>query len=229
MPPRAMNRTMRYRPAISSSREKAGPRCASSGIATVGAESADVTSSVGGPSAGLTGGSGASSGGRTRRSSGGGLMGDFGQRSRKRRDYVMRGDHHPRRDQTLGCRAGTASGTFSVDRAHIFPLVSNPLSSGVRSSMPLPPSVRLGAEGRKLDPKLRMVRNGSSTVNAVRAEQCAAVSLAPDSPLLQKVSLQRDGAGAHQGRAAGGRFAEAAHGRARRRARQRLHHHDRPG
>jgi subtilisin family serine protease len=57
--------------------------------------------------------------------------------------------------------------------------------------MPLPPSVRLGAEGRKLDPKLRMVRNGSSTVNAVRAEQCAAVSLAPDSPLLQKVPLQR--------------------------------------
>src|SRR5688572_28014772 len=58
--------------------------------------------------------------------------------------------------------------------------------------MPLPPSVRLGAEGRKLDPKLRMVRNGSSTVNAVRAEQCAAVSLAPDSPLLQEVPLQRD-------------------------------------
>jgi subtilisin family serine protease len=58
--------------------------------------------------------------------------------------------------------------------------------------MPLPPSVRLGAEGRKLDPKLRMVRNGSSTVNAVRAEQCAAVSLAPDSPLLQKVPVQRD-------------------------------------
>src|SRR5262245_60388748 len=47
-----------------------------------------------------------------------------------------------------------------------------------------------GPEGRKLDPKLRMVANGSSTVNAVRAEQCAAVSLAEDSPLLQKLPPQ---------------------------------------
>jgi subtilisin family serine protease len=57
------------------------------------------------------------------------------------------------------------------------------------------PGPHFGPEGRKLDPKLRMVANGSSIVNAVRAEQCAAVTLAQDSPLLQRVPLQR-GAGA---------------------------------
>ena len=50
----------------------------------------------------------------------------------------------------------------------------------------------LGPEGRKLDPKLRMVANGSSKVNAVRAEQCAAVSLPRDSPLLDEISRQLD-------------------------------------
>jgi subtilisin family serine protease len=36
-----------------------------------------------------------------------------------------------------------------------------------------------------------MVANGSSTVNALRAEQCAAVTVAPDSPLLQSVPRLR--------------------------------------
>jgi subtilisin family serine protease len=57
--------------------------------------------------------------------------------------------------------------------------------------MQSPPASHLGREGRKLDPKLRMVANGSSTVNAVRAEQCSAVTLAEDSPLLQRIPLQR--------------------------------------
>jgi subtilisin family serine protease len=58
--------------------------------------------------------------------------------------------------------------------------------------MPSPPDTRLGQEGRKLDPKLRMVANGSGKVNAIRAEQCAAVTVAGHSPLLQQVPLQRD-------------------------------------
>jgi subtilisin family serine protease len=58
--------------------------------------------------------------------------------------------------------------------------------------MPSPPAPRLGPEGRKLDPKLRMVANGSSTVNAVRAEQCAAVTLPADNPLLQRIPPLRD-------------------------------------
>jgi len=57
--------------------------------------------------------------------------------------------------------------------------------------MPEKPARRFGPEGRKLDPKLRMVANGSSTVNAVRAEQAAAVTLTHDSP-QQKIPLQRD-------------------------------------
>lgn len=57
--------------------------------------------------------------------------------------------------------------------------------------MASPPTSRLGAEGRKLDPKLRMVANGSSAVNAVRAEQCAAVTLAAESPLLQSIPPRR--------------------------------------
>lgn len=58
--------------------------------------------------------------------------------------------------------------------------------------MAQPPANKLGAEGRKLDPKLRMVANGSSKVNAVRAEQCAAVSLPKGSPLLDDIPRQLD-------------------------------------
>src|SRR5688572_16236464 len=54
------------------------------------------------------------------------------------------------------------------------------------------PARKLGPEGRKLDPKLRMVANGSSKVNAVRAEQCAAVSLPKGSPLLDEIPRQLD-------------------------------------
>ena len=57
--------------------------------------------------------------------------------------------------------------------------------------MASPPDPHFGPEGRKLDPKLRMVANGSSTVNAVRAEQCAAVTLPPHSPLLRRIPAQR--------------------------------------
>jgi subtilisin family serine protease len=49
-----------------------------------------------------------------------------------------------------------------------------------------------GPESRKLDPKLRMCTNATSKVNAVRAEQSAAVSVAPDSPLLDQIPLLRD-------------------------------------
>ncbi|HEX8184953.1 MAG TPA: S8 family serine peptidase [Blastocatellia bacterium] len=36
---------------------------------------------------------------------------------------------------------------------------------------------KIGAEGRKLQPKLRMVANGSTTVNAIRAEQSGSVAI----------------------------------------------------
>jgi len=58
--------------------------------------------------------------------------------------------------------------------------------------MPNKHTAHSGPEGGKLDPKLRMVANGSSKVNAVRAEQAAAVTLTHDSPLLQQIPLQRD-------------------------------------
>jgi subtilisin family serine protease len=51
---------------------------------------------------------------------------------------------------------------------------------------------KLGPGSGKLDPRLRMVANGSSRVNAVRAEQCAAVSVSRDSPLLDEVPRQLD-------------------------------------
>ncbi len=35
----------------------------------------------------------------------------------------------------------------------------------------------LGSESRKIDPKLRMIANGSTEVNTVRAEQCTALAV----------------------------------------------------
>jgi subtilisin family serine protease len=49
----------------------------------------------------------------------------------------------------------------------------------------------IGEERTKLHPKLRMIANGSSEVNAVRAEQCAAIRVTSPA-LLRRVARRRD-------------------------------------
>jgi len=48
----------------------------------------------------------------------------------------------------------------------------------------------LRRHSRKYQPRLRMIANGSSTVNTVRAEQCASI-MVKSSRLLREISLQR--------------------------------------
>jgi subtilisin family serine protease len=52
----------------------------------------------------------------------------------------------------------------------------------------------LGADGRKVAPKLRMIANGSMAVNMVRAEQCSALAVTPQRVL--RGAPQRRGLGA---------------------------------
>lgn len=49
----------------------------------------------------------------------------------------------------------------------------------------------LGANTRKCQPRLRMIANGSSKVNTVRAEQCASIAVV-NQKLLRQVPIQRD-------------------------------------
>lgn len=56
--------------------------------------------------------------------------------------------------------------------------------------MPKPKQPLLGAETRKVQPKLRMIANGSTTVNVLRSEQRASISVAKQS-LLNTIEPQR--------------------------------------
>lgn len=54
--------------------------------------------------------------------------------------------------------------------------------------MPSKKKTLLGENVRKIQPKLRVISNGSPEVNAVRAEQCGAVAIA-DEKILSEVSF----------------------------------------
>lgn len=56
--------------------------------------------------------------------------------------------------------------------------------------MKLESDPRLGSDFRKIQPKLRMIANGSETVNVMRAEHCAALSV-EDPQLTQRIELTR--------------------------------------
>lgn len=56
--------------------------------------------------------------------------------------------------------------------------------------MPNPKQPLLGEDTRKVQPKLRMIANGSTVVNVMRSEQCASISVAKQS-LLKEIEPQR--------------------------------------
>ncbi|MEJ7575964.1 MAG: hypothetical protein WKF74_03050 [Pyrinomonadaceae bacterium] len=56
--------------------------------------------------------------------------------------------------------------------------------------MPKSKQPLLGSEARKAQPKLRMIANGSTTVNVIRSEQCASIAVAKQS-LLNAIEPQR--------------------------------------